>query len=147
MDGQMVHHPVSRKMRESSVIACVSAAGEPLRPYLVTSQNVSSVQAQLRKQALCQRRNLSGLHHNCVLTPVPLRSTAHIHRNQFVRFVLRFPSIHERSDPRRASGGTSQPRKGKKRTPATLPTATRLYHGQRESSSVLPTPISLTSRR
>jgi hypothetical protein len=100
-------------------------------------------------------------------TPVPRRSAAHTSLNKIVRFPLRLPSIDQRNDLRRASGGISQPRKGKRRTPATLPTASRWnlfdlppspdslqirstarpFHGQRESSSPHPIPISLTSQR
>jgi hypothetical protein len=37
MDGQPIHHAVSRNVKHSSVIACEFAAGESLIPHLITS--------------------------------------------------------------------------------------------------------------
>jgi hypothetical protein len=39
MSDQTVHHKVNRNLRHVLVIACVSAAGESLIPYIVTSQD------------------------------------------------------------------------------------------------------------
>jgi hypothetical protein len=58
MEGQTIHHGVSRNVKHISVIACLSAAGESLPPYIVTSQNSSPVQEQLRKHGVRFRRDL-----------------------------------------------------------------------------------------
>jgi hypothetical protein len=52
MLGQMIHHGVSRNVRHISVIVCVSAVGEALIPYLITSQNSSTVQEHFQKQGV-----------------------------------------------------------------------------------------------
>jgi hypothetical protein len=52
MHGQTIHHEISRAVKHISVIACVSAAGESLTPYIVTSQTSTPVQEQLTKQGV-----------------------------------------------------------------------------------------------
>ena len=52
MRGQTIHHEISRTVKHISVIACVSAAGESLTPYIVTSQRSTAVQEQLKKQGV-----------------------------------------------------------------------------------------------
>jgi hypothetical protein len=52
MLGQTIHHEISRNVKHSSVIACVSAAGESLLPRIVTSQNSPVVQEHLKKQGV-----------------------------------------------------------------------------------------------
>jgi hypothetical protein len=48
MSEQTIHHKINRNVKNVSVIACVSAAGESLIPYIVTSQDSSRVREQLR---------------------------------------------------------------------------------------------------
>jgi hypothetical protein len=43
MPGQTILHGVSRNVKHTSVIACASAAGASLFPYLVTSKSSSTV--------------------------------------------------------------------------------------------------------
>jgi hypothetical protein len=50
--GQMIHHKINRRLKHFSVIACVSAAGESLTPYNVTSQNSPVVRAELKKRGV-----------------------------------------------------------------------------------------------
>jgi hypothetical protein len=52
MEGQTIHHGISRNVKYISVIACVLAVGESLPTYIVTSQNSSPVQEQLRKHGV-----------------------------------------------------------------------------------------------
>jgi hypothetical protein len=59
MEGQTIHHGVSRNVKHISVIACVSADGESLPPHIVTSQNSSPVQEQLRKHGVRFGRDLT----------------------------------------------------------------------------------------
>jgi hypothetical protein len=48
--GQTIHHKINRRLKHISVIACVSAAGETLTPYIVTSQDLPVVRAPLKKR-------------------------------------------------------------------------------------------------
>jgi hypothetical protein len=48
--GQAIHHAVSRNVKHTSVIACVSSAEISLFPYVVTSQNSPTVHEHLNKQ-------------------------------------------------------------------------------------------------
>jgi hypothetical protein len=48
--GQTIHHGVSRNMKDISVIACLSAAGESLLHYIVTSENSPSLQEHLKNK-------------------------------------------------------------------------------------------------
>jgi hypothetical protein len=52
MHGQMIHHEISRSVKHISVIACISAAGESLTPYIVTSQAPMLVQERLKKEGV-----------------------------------------------------------------------------------------------
>jgi hypothetical protein len=52
MRGQTIHHEISRTVKHISVTACVSAAGESLIPYLITSQAPTSVQERLKKEGV-----------------------------------------------------------------------------------------------
>jgi hypothetical protein len=52
MDVRPIHHAVSRNVKHIPVIACVSAAGESLMPYIITSHNSPAVQEQLRQQSV-----------------------------------------------------------------------------------------------
>jgi hypothetical protein len=45
---QTIHHEVNRNLKYISVTAWTSAAGESLTPYVVTSQDTSSVRTQLK---------------------------------------------------------------------------------------------------
>jgi hypothetical protein len=47
--GQTIHHEISRTVKHISVIACISAAGESLTPYIITSQAPMVVQERLKK--------------------------------------------------------------------------------------------------
>jgi hypothetical protein len=48
MGEQMIHHKIHQNVKHVSVIACVSAAGESIIPYIVISQDSSRVREQLR---------------------------------------------------------------------------------------------------
>jgi hypothetical protein len=52
MLGQTIHHGISRTVKHISVIACISAAGESLIPYMITSQDSASVREQLKKHGV-----------------------------------------------------------------------------------------------
>jgi hypothetical protein len=52
MRGQTIHREISRTVKHISVIACVSAAGASLTPYIVTSQAPTLVQERLKKQGV-----------------------------------------------------------------------------------------------
>jgi hypothetical protein len=52
MRGHTIHHEISRTVKHISVIACVSAAGESLTPYIITSQAPTSVQERLKKEGV-----------------------------------------------------------------------------------------------
>jgi hypothetical protein len=52
----MIHHGISRKVKHISVIACVSAAGESLTPYIITSQDSPSIRQQLKKHGVRFRK-------------------------------------------------------------------------------------------
>jgi hypothetical protein len=49
---QTIHHKINRALKHVSVIACVSAAGESLTPYIVTSQDSAKLREQLRKRGV-----------------------------------------------------------------------------------------------
>jgi hypothetical protein len=40
-DGQTIHHRALRGARHISIITCITAAGESLTPYIVTSQGLT----------------------------------------------------------------------------------------------------------
>jgi hypothetical protein len=50
--GQTIHHKINRRLSHLSVIACVSAAGESLTPYIVTSQDSPVVRRQLKTRGV-----------------------------------------------------------------------------------------------
>jgi hypothetical protein len=52
MAGQTIHHGVSRNVRQISIIACVSAAGESITPYVITSSGSAVVCEQLKKHGV-----------------------------------------------------------------------------------------------
>jgi hypothetical protein len=52
MFAQSIHHEISRKVKHISRIACLSAVGESLLHYTVTSQNSPGVQEHLKKQGV-----------------------------------------------------------------------------------------------
>jgi hypothetical protein len=52
MRGQTMHHETSRTVKHISVIAYISAAGESLTPYIITSQAPTSVQKRLKKEGV-----------------------------------------------------------------------------------------------
>jgi hypothetical protein len=52
MRGQTIHHEISRTVKHISVIACISAAGESLTPYIITFQAPTSVQERLKKDGV-----------------------------------------------------------------------------------------------
>jgi hypothetical protein len=52
MPGQMIHHEISRTVKYISVIACISAAGELLTPYIITLQASTSVQERLKEESV-----------------------------------------------------------------------------------------------
>jgi hypothetical protein len=52
MSEQTMHQKVNRNLKHVSVIACVSAVGEKLIPYVVTSQDSVLVREQLKKRGV-----------------------------------------------------------------------------------------------
>jgi hypothetical protein len=46
--GQTIHHKTNRALKHVSLIACVSAAGESLTPYILTSQDSLKVRERLK---------------------------------------------------------------------------------------------------
>jgi hypothetical protein len=52
MAEQTMHDKVNRNLKHVSVIVCVSAAGESLIPYIVTSQDSLHVREQSKKKGL-----------------------------------------------------------------------------------------------
>jgi hypothetical protein len=52
MRGETIHHEISRIVKHISVIACLSAAGESLTPYIITSQAPTSVREPLKKEGV-----------------------------------------------------------------------------------------------
>jgi hypothetical protein len=65
MLGRTIHHGVSRNTKRISVIASMSAAGESLLHYILTSQNSPTVQTHLKKQSV--RFGSLSLARNCRL--------------------------------------------------------------------------------
>jgi hypothetical protein len=47
MDDQTIHHRASRSVRHISIITCISAAGESLTPYIITSQDSDAIRKRL----------------------------------------------------------------------------------------------------
>jgi hypothetical protein len=52
MIGQPIHHGASRSVRHISLIACVSAAGESLTPFIVTSQMSDNIVKRLMSRGV-----------------------------------------------------------------------------------------------
>jgi hypothetical protein len=52
MVGQTIHHEISQMVKHISVIHCVSAVGESLTPYIITSQASRLVREQLKKHGV-----------------------------------------------------------------------------------------------
>jgi hypothetical protein len=52
LSGQTIHHRASRQVKHMSVIACISAAGESLTPYIVTSQDSESLRTKLMRRGV-----------------------------------------------------------------------------------------------
>jgi hypothetical protein len=50
LDGQTIHHRVSRNVRHISIISCVGTGGESLTPYVVTSQDSKRVRERLKSR-------------------------------------------------------------------------------------------------
>jgi hypothetical protein len=47
MDGQAIHHRASQSVRHISISTCITAAGESLTPYIVTSQDSGGIRKRL----------------------------------------------------------------------------------------------------
>jgi hypothetical protein len=47
MEGQTIHHRVSRNVKHISIITCITAGGESLTPYMVTSQDSERLRRRL----------------------------------------------------------------------------------------------------
>jgi hypothetical protein len=47
MHGQTISHRVSRRVRHRSIITWITAVGEPLTPYLMTSQDSHAIRKRL----------------------------------------------------------------------------------------------------
>jgi hypothetical protein len=52
MSAQKIHHKINRKLKHVSVIACISAAGESLTPYIATSQDSLPVRENLQQRGV-----------------------------------------------------------------------------------------------
>jgi hypothetical protein len=52
LDGQTIHHRVSRNVRHISIIGCISAGEESLTPYVVTSQDSERVRERLKSRGV-----------------------------------------------------------------------------------------------
>jgi hypothetical protein len=48
MRGQLIFHGIHRKLKQISVVVCISAAGDHLTPFFVSSQTNSTVERKLR---------------------------------------------------------------------------------------------------
>jgi hypothetical protein len=53
MEGQTIHHRESRSVRDISIITCITAGGESLTPYTVTSQDSDAICKRLIRHAIC----------------------------------------------------------------------------------------------
>jgi hypothetical protein len=51
MCEQVIYGKVNRNIKHMLITACISAAGESLTPYIVTSQDMPSVREQLKNAA------------------------------------------------------------------------------------------------
>jgi hypothetical protein len=52
LDGQTIHHRISRNVRHISIIACISAGGESVTPYIVTSQDFDRVRERPKSRGV-----------------------------------------------------------------------------------------------
>jgi hypothetical protein len=52
ISGQTMHRRASRNMKHRSIITCISAAGESLKPYIVTSQGSQSFRRRLMSRSV-----------------------------------------------------------------------------------------------
>jgi hypothetical protein len=52
MDGQTAHHGASRNVKHISVIACITATGESMMPFIVTSQISDSIRKRLMSRGV-----------------------------------------------------------------------------------------------
>jgi hypothetical protein len=52
MDGHTIHHRPSRNVRHISIIRCITAAGESLTPYIVTSQDFDAIRKRLMSRGV-----------------------------------------------------------------------------------------------
>jgi hypothetical protein len=48
MQGELIHHAVHRNLKHVSVVACISAAGESMTPFFVSSQATPAVTTKLK---------------------------------------------------------------------------------------------------
>jgi hypothetical protein len=58
-----IHHKINRRLKHVSIIACISAAGESLMPYVVTSQDSLPVRDALKKRGMRFGTDLILKHH------------------------------------------------------------------------------------
>jgi hypothetical protein len=52
ISGQTMHHRASRNVKHISIITCISAAGEFLTPYIMTSQDSQSLRRRLMSRGV-----------------------------------------------------------------------------------------------
>jgi hypothetical protein len=52
MGGQRIHHKVNRNLKHIPIMARISATGESLTPYTLTSQDTPSARKQLKKHGV-----------------------------------------------------------------------------------------------
>jgi hypothetical protein len=50
MKGQTIFHDVHRNLKHVSVVACISAAGEHMTPFFVSSQVSPTVERRLKSE-------------------------------------------------------------------------------------------------
>jgi hypothetical protein len=53
MDGQTIHHGGSRNVKHISVIACITAGGESMIPFIITSQISDGIRKRLMSRGVC----------------------------------------------------------------------------------------------
>jgi hypothetical protein len=87
MDGQTIHHGISRSVRHISVIACISAGGESLTSFIVTSQISDGIRKRLMDRGV-------RLGFDLVLRQ---RSKPYVSRELFLKYITKIflPYLNE----------------------------------------------------
>jgi hypothetical protein len=77
MDGRTIYHGASRRVKHRSVIACITAEGESLTPFIVTSQ----ISDGIRKRLMSRGVRLG------VDFVFPQRATPYVSRKLFLEYI------------------------------------------------------------